>query len=93
MIILYRDPQCKSVVVKIEPEDVPGTTETVFDSFVSSQAYDKMQKKIKDLESQVQLQERKLKLYSERDGSLNVSPEVEKSLSQGSKSDNEVRGK
>ena len=61
MINLYRDPQCKSVTVYIKPEDIPGTTTTDLDSFANAQNVETLQKKIKELESRVQLQQRQIK--------------------------------
>ena len=72
MINLYRDPKCKSVTVKIKPKDVPGTTKTAFDNFVGSQNVETMQKKIKELESRVELQQRQIKFYTECNSSSDI---------------------
>ena len=69
MIGLYRDPQCKSVTVAMEPKDIPGTTnpETTFDGFANSNVFEAMQKKITELETHFQVQQRQLDLYAQRD--------------------------
>ena len=75
MIGLYRDPQCKSVAVTIKPKDIPGTTnsETTFDGFMNSNAFVAMQKKITELETHIQVQQRQLDIYEHKDKS---SPEL-----------------
>lgn len=78
MISLYRDPQCKSVVIKIQPKDVPGTTaDEAFNELANGQTVKTLQKKIKELESRIQAQHRQLKIYADRDGPFRISPEPE----------------
>ena len=77
MVSLYRDPDCKTVVVKISPEEVPGTSmDNLSENAVQSHNLETMQKKIKELESRVQSQQKQLDLYAERDGSLHISSEL-----------------
>ena len=86
MISLYRDPQGKTVAIKIKPMDVPGTTaDHSFDGAIDGQSMQDMQKKIKELESRVKSQQKQLDLYAERDGSLQISQEMDKSATMGSK--------
>ena len=85
MITLYRDPQCKTVALNIKPKDVPGTkSEQSVNEFMDGHAMQVMQKKIKELESHVQSQQRQLDLYAERDGSLQITPEMDKSTAKSS---------
>ena len=85
MITLYRDPQCKTVALNIKPKDVHGTkSEQSIEEFMDGHTMQVMQKKIKELESRVQSQQRKLDLYAERDGSPQITPELDKSAAKSS---------
>ena len=68
MINLYRDPQCKSVVIKMQPEDIDGqNTEPTTDGFANGHDIKTMKKKIKELESFIQSQQSQLDLYTNGD--------------------------
>ena len=79
MIGLYRDPQCKSVTVAMKPKDIPGTTnsDTTFDGFMNYNVFEAMQKKITELETHIQVQQRQLDMYAHRD----ASPELQEKTS------------
>ena len=88
MISLYRDPQCKTVTLKITPKDIPGTsnTEDALDDYAKNHTVEKMQKKIKELEKLVQSQQRQLNLFADQDKSLYISSEQDETMSKPSKS-------
>ena len=83
MIILYRDPDCKTVKVQIAPKDIPGTskTEDALDSYAKDHLIETMQKKIKELETCVQSQQRQLNMYGDHSRSGLTTPELDKIVS------------
>ena len=83
MIILYRDPDCKTVKVQIAPKDIPGTskTEDALDSYAKDHLIETMQKKIKELETCVQSQQRQLNMYADHSRSGLTTPELDKIVS------------
>ena len=82
MISLYRDPECKTVVIKLQPKDIDGQkTDNTVDGLARSDDAVTMKKRIKELESHIQSQQRQLDSFTNRDGSLSISSEREKSLS------------
>ena len=80
MIILYRDPDCKTVKVQINPKDIRGTskTEDALDSYAKDHLIETMQKKIKELETCVQSQQRQLNMYANHSKSGLTTPELNK---------------
>ena len=69
MIILYKDPQCKSVVVNIKQEEVSGTaSESVIDPYTHT--VDELHKKIKELELCVESQKKQIKAYANCEGNV-----------------------
>ena len=89
MISLYRDPQCKTVRLKIAPKDIPGTSNTndafKLEDYARNHTVEKMQKKIKELEKHVQSQQRQLELFADRNKSFYISSELNKTMSKTSK--------
>lgn len=77
MVSLYRDPDCKTVVLQISHEEIPGST-SMNNLADTSQTTEKMKNKIKELESRVQSQQQMLDLYAERDGSSHITSENSK---------------
>ena len=65
MIILYRDPECKSVVVEIKPVDDIGASSKAIAAGTTD--VETLQKKIKDMESCILSQQKQLELYTHRD--------------------------
>ena len=81
MVTLYRDPQCKTISLKIKPKDVPGAKcgqLKSFHGFVNGHTMQDMQKKIKELELLVQSQQKQLDSYAKHNGSLQVTQEMDK---------------
>ena len=58
MISLYRDPESKSVTLRMKSKDIPGPskTEDALDDCAKDHMIEKMQKKIRELESHLQSQ-------------------------------------
>ena len=72
MIVLYKDPQCKRVVVNIKEEEVSGTASgsATIDSSSNGHNVYVLQRRIKELELCVESQKKQLKNYVDREESV-----------------------
>lgn len=86
MVNLFRDPECKSVIITLQDEPAQGTLSmATVDNSTRSDVIDAMQKKIDEQDSYIKTLQQQIDSHAASNGAIHVSPPMEVEVSDDTK--------